>query len=115
MTVVPIFAQKAQHVEEIEPSEEFKKSEEPQKTHSSSTLDLATQDVRIVIEEQKQQGHLLTTKLNILFVVNGALLTTLMISRLVLLPSIFSFGEIIGFFVNFSLLINAFLPASSSG
>jgi hypothetical protein len=110
MTVVPIFAQKTLHVEEIEPSEELKKSEEPQKTHSSSTLDLATQDVRIVIEEQKQQGHLLTTKLNILFVVNGALFTTLMISRLVLLPSIFSFGEIFGFFVNFSLLINAFLP-----
>jgi hypothetical protein len=92
MTVVPIFAQKTLHVEEIEPSEELKKSEEPQKTHSSSTLDLATQDVRIVIEEQKQQGHLLTTKLNILFVVNGALFTTLMISRLVLLPSIFLFA-----------------------
>jgi hypothetical protein len=110
MTVVSIFAQKTQPSEEIQPSEESKKSEEPQKSRSSGTLELATQDVRIVIAEQKQQTHLLTTKLNILFVVNGALLTTLMISRLVTQPSAFSFAEILGFFVNFTLLINAFLP-----
>ncbi|MCU0537580.1 MAG: hypothetical protein MUD14_27145 [Hydrococcus sp. Prado102] len=104
MTVVPIFAQKPH------PSEEIQPSEEPQKSRSSGTLELATQDVRIVIAEQKQQTHLLTTKLNILFVVNGALLTTLMISRLVTQASAFSFAEILGFFVNFTLLINAFLP-----
>ncbi len=110
MTVVHIFPQKEQQSEEIPHSEEHKKSEDPHGIRSSVTLELAVHDVRIVIEEQKQQSYLLTTKLNILFVVNGALLTTLMISRLVLQPSVFSFAELLGFFINFSLLINAFLP-----
>ncbi|OKH20418.1 hypothetical protein NIES593_18755 [Hydrococcus rivularis NIES-593] len=111
MTVIHhIFAQKAQQLDEIQQSKEHKKSEELQGIRSSATLELAAQDVRTVIEEQKQQSHLLTTKLNILFVVNGALLTCLTITRLVLQPSVFSFGEILGFFINFSLLINAFLP-----
>ena len=110
MTAVPIFAQKTPLTEEILQPEEPKKTEEHHGIRSLVTLELAASDVRSVVEEQKQQGHLLTTKLNILFVVNGALLTTLMISRLVLQPSVFSFAEILGFFVNFSLLINAFLP-----
>lgn len=90
--------------------EEYIESENATPSHSTLTIDLAAQDVRSVMEQQKQQGHLLTTKLNILFVVNGALLTSLTISRLVFLPSIFSIGEIIGFLINFTLLINAFLP-----
>ncbi|MGK7925758.1 MAG: hypothetical protein AB4290_11015 [Spirulina sp.] len=75
-----------------------------------STVYLAAQDVRGVLEQQRQQGHSLTTKLNILFVVNGALLTSLTLSRLMFTPSFFSLGEVIGFLVNFILLINAFLP-----
>ncbi len=77
---------------------------------SPTTLKFAAQDVRLVIEQQRQQSYLLTTKLNILFVVNGALMTSLTISRLIMQPSIFSFGEVIGFLINFTLLINAFLP-----
>ncbi len=122
MTAVNILSEKRQKSEEIQKSEKIQKSKETQKseaihqseeTHhirSSVTLELAAQDVRLVMERQKQQGQLLTTKLNILFVVNGALLSSLAISRLILIPSIFSFGEILGFLVNFTLLINAFMP-----
>ncbi len=77
---------------------------------SWSTLSLAAHDVRVVIEQQRQQSGLMTTKLNILFVVNGALLTSLTLSRLMFIPSLFSLGEIAGFLINFILLINAFLP-----
>lgn len=77
---------------------------------SAATIDLAAKDIRDVIVQQREQNQLLTTKLNILFVVNGALLTSLTISRLIYIPSVFSIGEIIGFLVNFTLLINAFLP-----
>ncbi|NEO25957.1 MAG: hypothetical protein F6K03_03430 [Kamptonema sp. SIO4C4] len=66
--------------------------------------------MRSVLEQQRQQANTLTTKLNILFVVNGALLTSLTLSRLMFIPSIFSLGEIMGFMINFTLLINAFLP-----
>ncbi|NEO32448.1 MAG: hypothetical protein F6K36_18840 [Symploca sp. SIO3C6] len=52
----------------------------------------------------------MTTKLNILFVTNGALFTSLSISRLLFFPSPFSIAELLGFLLNFSLLINAFLP-----
>ena len=91
-------------------NKEVVSSDESHTVRSTTTLELAAQDVRWVIEQQKQQSHLLTTKLNILFVVNGALLTSLTLSRLVLSPSIFSFGELLGFLINFTLLINAFLP-----
>jgi hypothetical protein len=86
-------------------------SQESQK-HSSSvaTIDLAARDVRAVLVQQKERAQLLTTKLNILFVVNGALWTSLAISRLVFLPSWFSWAEILGFALNFTLLIGAFLP-----
>jgi hypothetical protein len=77
---------------------------------SSATLVLAAEDVRSVLLQQREQSQLLTTKLNILFVVNGALLTSLTISQLIYTPSFFSFAEILGFLVNFTLLINAFLP-----
>lgn len=77
---------------------------------SWSTLSLAVQDVRAVLEQQREQSSIMTTKLNILFVVNGALLTSLTISRLLFVPSLFSLCEIFGFLINFSLLINAFLP-----
>ncbi len=77
---------------------------------SSSTLELAAKDVRAVIDQQKEQNQTLTTKLNILFVTNGALFTSLTISRLVFFPGFFSFAELLGFLLNFTLLINAFLP-----
>lgn len=91
-------------------SEPHPKPEEKKKSEVRPTVALAAQDVRSVLEQQRQESHNLTTKLNILFVVNGALLTSLTISRLMFVPSWFSVGEILGFLVNFTLLINAFLP-----
>lgn len=75
-----------------------------------ATIELAAQDVRRVLEEQREQNQALTTKLNILFVANGALLTSLTISKLVLIPSPFSLAEIVGFALSFTLLVRAFLP-----
>jgi len=86
------------------------KLSETARTPSWSTLSLAAHDVRAVIEQQREQSGTMTTKLNILFVVNGALLTSLTISRLLFMPSLFSLCEIFGFLINFILLINAFLP-----
>lgn len=77
---------------------------------SYTTIELAARDIRSVVEQQRQQVQNLTTKLNILFVINGALLTALNLSRLLLIPSIFSVMEVIGFFINITLLLNAFLP-----
>ncbi|HEY9737147.1 MAG TPA: hypothetical protein V6D06_12725 [Trichocoleus sp.] len=74
------------------------------------TLDLAARDVRMVLREQSEQGQMLTTKLNILFVANGALLTSLSISRLLVTGSLFSLAEAVGFLLSFSLLMRAFLP-----
>jgi hypothetical protein len=92
------------------PTEPQTKLEEKKKLRVRSTVSLAAKDVRSVLEQQRQESHNLTTKLNILFVVNGALLTSLTISRLMFVPGWFSLGEILGFLVNFTLLINAFLP-----
>lgn len=83
---------------------------QPKKQRLGNTITLAAQDVRSVLAQQRDQGQILTTKLNILFVVNGALLTSLTISRLMFIPSWFGLAEIVGFLVNFTLLINAFLP-----
>ncbi|WP_198804872.1 hypothetical protein [Leptolyngbya sp. BL0902] len=77
---------------------------------SPMTLGLATQDVRMVLREQTEQSQLLTTKLNILFVANSALLTSLSISRLLVSGNLFSLAEILGFLISFSLLMRAFLP-----
>ena len=77
---------------------------------TAETLALAAQDVRMVLREQSDQGQILTTKLNILFVANGALLTSLSISRLLVSGSVFSLAEIVGFLASFSLLMGAFLP-----
>ncbi|MGK7946599.1 MAG: hypothetical protein AB4058_19245 [Microcystaceae cyanobacterium] len=96
-------------VENIDKSEKAAENN-PSNAFDSKTIRLAAQDVRSIIEQQRQQSYSLTTKLNILFVVNGALLTSLTLSRLVMQPSLFSFAEIIGFLINFTLLINAFLP-----
>jgi hypothetical protein len=95
---------------QVKTTEKKPKSEETKKKRVWSTLYLAAQDVRSAIAQQRQQGDSLTTKMNILFVVNGALLTSLTLSRLMFIPSAFSFGEIVVFLINFTLLINAFLP-----
>lgn len=92
-----------------------KQSSQPEETQSSQpdpvTLDLALEDIRRVIEQQHQQSQLLTTKLNILFAVNsGGLLIALAISKLILIPSIFSVAEMVGFMITFALLLSAFLP-----
>lgn len=77
---------------------------------SPETIARAVRDVRTVLEEQREQSQMLTTKLNILFVANGALLTSLSVSRLTSLPSVFTVGEVIGFVISFTLLVRAFLP-----
>lgn len=82
----------------------------PAASLSPVTLGLAAQDVRAVLREQNEQSQILTTKLNILFVANGALLTSLSISRLLVSGSLFSLAEILGFLISFSLLMRAFLP-----
>lgn len=86
------------------------KTSETRESPSYSTLELAAKDVRAVIDQQREQSSSMTTKLNILFVTNGALFTSLSISRLLFVPSPFSIAELLGFLINFSLLINAFLP-----
>ncbi|HEY9762141.1 MAG TPA: hypothetical protein V6D07_06420 [Trichocoleus sp.] len=86
--------------------------EAPQQTAplQLETLDLAARDVRMVLREQSEQNQMLTTKLNILFVANGALLTSLSISRLLVTGSPFSLAEAFGFLLSFTLLVRAFLP-----
>ncbi|WP_446334827.1 hypothetical protein [Coleofasciculus sp. G1-WW12-02] len=87
-----------------------KPSDPNKESSTSSTLELAAHDVRLVIDQQREQSQTLTTKLNILFVTNGALFTSLTISRLLFFPNGFSLAELLGFLINFTLLINAFLP-----
>ncbi|MBD2058825.1 hypothetical protein H6F88_22955 [Oculatella sp. FACHB-28] len=84
--------------------------ETPTESVAVSTIELAAKDVRLVLTEQREQSQILTTKLNILFVTNGALLTSLNISRLMMIPSPFSITEVIGFLISFTLLVRAFLP-----
>ena len=77
---------------------------------SPLTLCLASQDVRRVLDKQKEERQILLTQTNILFVANSALLTVLTISRLIPVFSLFTVIEIVLFVVNFTLLINALLP-----
>ncbi|MEH1825275.1 MAG: hypothetical protein V7L22_07880 [Nostoc sp.] len=79
-------------------------------TIDKETLELATQDVRRVLERQKEERQILITQMNILFVTNSAILSFLTISRLITIFSIFSGLEILLFFLNFLLLIWALLP-----
>jgi hypothetical protein len=99
------------HLESRENTQETTKTPEIRNNSPSfSTLELAARDVRLVLDQQRERTQTLTTKLNILFVTNGALLTSLIISRLLFIPSPFSIAELLGFLLNFTLLINAFLP-----
>jgi hypothetical protein len=99
------------HLESRENTQEITKTPEIRNNSPSfSTLELAARDVRLVLDQQRERTQTLTTKLNILFVTNGALLTSLIISRLLFIPSTFSIAELLGFLLNFTLLINAFLP-----
>lgn len=74
------------------------------------TLALAIEDVRRVLERQKEERQILITQTNILFVTNTALLTFLTISRLITRFSLFSGIELLLMFLNFILLIRALLP-----
>lgn len=80
----------------------------------ASTISLASADVRRVLVAQDDQGRILTTKLNILFVSNGALLTNLSLARLMVFDEwyslIFKILELLGFIISFTLLILAFFP-----
>lgn len=76
----------------------------------SATIDLAARDVRMVLQEQREQSQTLITKLNILFVANGALLSSLTISRLMTSLSPFTLAEALEFIISFALLVRAFLP-----
>ncbi|MHC5832370.1 MAG: hypothetical protein ACYT04_94420, partial [Nostoc sp.] len=79
-------------------------------TIDKETLELAAQDVRRVIERQKEERQILITQMNILFVTNTALLSFLTISRLITIFSLFSVIEILLLLFNFMLLIRALLP-----
>ena len=74
------------------------------------TVTLALKDMRAVMVQQQQLQQLSFTQLNILFVVNTALLSVLSFSRLIFSRSWFSLIEIAGFSLSFSLLIFALLP-----
>ncbi|MGK7900359.1 MAG: hypothetical protein AB4352_02895 [Hormoscilla sp.] len=78
------------------------------------TLKLALEDIQRLTEQQKQLRQDLTSKRNILFVTNSALLTFIAISKLITVLSLFSLGEILGLAVNFTLLLRAFLPRQVS-
>jgi len=79
-------------------------------TIDKETLELAAQDVRRVLERQKEERQVLITQMNILFVTNTALLSFLTISRLITKYSFFSVLETLLLLFNFLLLIWALLP-----
>jgi hypothetical protein len=79
-----------------------------------ATLELTIQDVRRVLERQKEERQILITQTNILFVTNTALLSFLTISRLLTRFSLFSGIELFLLFLNFILLIRALLPRQFS-
>lgn len=87
---------------------------EEENRNLGATISLAAADVRRVLDAQNDQGGILTTKLNILFVSNGALLTNLSLARLMVFDGwyslIFKILELLGFLVSFTLLILAFFP-----
>ncbi len=78
------------------------------------TVSLALKDVRAVLVQQQQLRQLSLTQLNILFVVNTALLSVLSFSKLIFSRTWFSLIEIVGFSLSFSLLIFALLPRSQA-
>lgn len=111
MTAVNILYEQLKAQETLKQrTEESSKNEKLRHIPFIATLELAAQDIDRVREQQKQQVQLLMTKLNILFVVNSALLSVLTISKLIFAAGMFSFVEILEFLVNFTLLIWAFLP-----
>ncbi|WP_445634645.1 hypothetical protein NSTC745_06472 [Nostoc sp. DSM 114161] len=79
-------------------------------TIDKETLELAAQDVRRILERQKEERQVLIAQMNILFVTNTALLSFLTISRLITKYSSFSVLETLLLLFNFLLLIWALLP-----
>lgn len=74
------------------------------------TLELAVQDLRRVVDRQKEERQILIAQINILFVTNTALLSFLTISKLLTKFSLFSGIELSLMFFNFILLIRTLLP-----
>lgn len=72
-------------------------------TIDEETLELAAQDVRRVLERQKEERQILITQMNILFVTNSAMLSFLTISIAFTRFSLLSAVEIL--LLNFMLLI----------
>ena len=69
---------------------------------SSLTLSLASEDIRRVLDKQKEERQILLTQTNILFVANSALLSVLTIARLLSVFSLFSITEVTLFLINFT-------------
>lgn len=81
-------------------------------TVENPVLELAAEDVRRVLERQKDERQFLMTQLNILFATNSALLSFLTISKLLTTLSFFTVTEIFLFLLTFLLLFLALLPRS---
>ena len=93
---------------------QFSEPEQSEQELNSDTLSLALKDAWRVIEQQKQLRQDLTTKLNILFVTNSALLSFMAISRLISFCNLFTLLELLAFGANFILLFRAFVPSQPS-
>ena len=78
------------------------------------TIKLALEDIQRVTEQQRQLRQDLTTKLNILFVTNSALLSFMAISRLISFCNLFTLLELLALGTNFVLLFGAFVPSQPS-
>ncbi|HLO84137.1 MAG TPA: hypothetical protein VK203_03855 [Nostocaceae cyanobacterium] len=74
------------------------------------TLKLAVEDVRRVVDKQKEERQMLITQINILLAANTAFLTILTFSKEILKVNLFTLVEIILILLNYSLLLRALVP-----
>ncbi len=58
----------------------------------TETIKLALEDVRRVMDKQKEERQLMLTQVNILFAVNTALISLLTVGKLLTVFSLFSIG-----------------------
>ena len=79
-------------------------------TLDPGTLKLAAEEVRRLILQQQQERQLLFNQLNILFLTNSALLTFLVLSKLIFVKTLFTILEIPGLLGNFFLIFSAIWP-----
>lgn len=78
---------------------------------NSNSLRASVGDAWRVTEQQRVLRQDLTSKLNILFVANSALLSFLAISKLISFCNLFSLLELLALCTNFILLLGAFVPS----